>query len=96
MRQHIKGQSGPASISRGANLDENRQAVVGITRRIQVVLVFLGDVRHQHVHQSLHGVVEGCRETLVPGQLDQRKQKIKGLEGKGWRRRRLDLKHDLL
>lgn len=51
------------------NLDENGQTVVGIASCIQVVFVFLGDVWHQHVHQSLHCMVERCRETLVPGQL---------------------------
>lgn len=63
-----------ACIGRSANLDENCQAVVGIASRIQVVLVFLGDVRHQHVHQSLHCMVEGCRKALVPGELDEGKQ----------------------
>lgn len=52
-----------------ANLNENGQTVVGIASCIQVVLVFLGDVRHQHVNQSLHCMVERCRETLVPGEL---------------------------
>lgn len=55
------------------NLDEYCQAVVGVASCIQVVLVLLGDVRHQHIHQSLHRMVEGCRETLVPGQLDEKK-----------------------
>lgn len=57
-------------IGRDANLDEYCQAVVGVASCVQVVLVLLGDVRHQHIHQSLHRMVEGCRETLVPGQLD--------------------------
>lgn len=41
-----------------ANLDENCQAVIGIASCIQVVLVFLGDVWHQHIHQGLHCMVE--------------------------------------
>lgn len=41
-----------------ANLDENSQTVVGIASCIQVVFVFLGDVWHQHVHQSLRCMVE--------------------------------------
>lgn len=57
-----------------ANLDENGQTVVGVASCIQVVLVFLGDVRHQHVNQSLHCVVERCRETLVPGELGDTKK----------------------
>lgn len=52
-----------------ANLDENGQTVIGIASRIQVVLVFLGDVRHEHVHQSLYCMVEGRGETLVPAEL---------------------------
>lgn len=70
----------PPSSAR-ANLDENGQTVVGVAGRVQVVLVFLGDVRHQHVHQSLHRVVEGCREALVPGELedpDKMKKKKRG------------------
>lgn len=41
-----------------ANLDENSQTVVGIASCIQVVFVFLGDVWHQHVNQSLRCMVE--------------------------------------
>lgn len=89
---HIKGQHDIASSGRSANLDENCQAVVGIASRIQVVLVFLGDVRHQHIHQSLHCMVERCRKTLVPGELDKRKEKKWGrgfrLGGKGLKKRR--------
>ena len=48
-----------AGIGRGANLDEHCQAVIGIASRVQVVLVFLCDVWHQHIHQSLHRMVEG-------------------------------------
>lgn len=48
--------------------------MVGIASSIQVVLVFLRDVWHQHVHQSLHGVVEGGREALVSGELDKREE----------------------
>lgn len=53
----------------GPDLDEDRQAVVGVSGSIQVVLVFLRDVRHDQVDQRLHGVMEGGREALVPGQL---------------------------
>lgn len=70
----------PPSSAR-ANLDEHGQTVVGVASRVQVVLVFLGDVWHQHVHQSLHRVVEGCREALVPGELgdpDKMKKKRRG------------------
>lgn len=49
--------------------------MVGVASCVQVVLVLLGDVRHQHIHQSLHRMVEGCRETLVPGQLDEKKER---------------------
>lgn len=52
-----------------AHLDEDSQAVVGVPGGVQIVLVLLGDVGHHHVDQGLHRVVEGCRETLVPGQL---------------------------
>lgn len=63
-----------------ADLNENGQTVVGIASCIQVVLVFLGDVRHQHVNQSLHCVLERCRETLVPGELgDTNKMKSEGV-----------------
>lgn len=89
---HIKGQYGIASIGRSANLDENCQAVVGIASRVQVVLVFLSDVWHQHIHQSLHCMVERCRKTLVPGELDKTKEKKRGrgfrLGGKGLKKRR--------
>lgn len=61
----------------GADLDENSQTVVGIASCVQVVFVFLGDVWHQHVYQSLHCVVEGCRETLVPGELREPKNMTK-------------------
>lgn len=63
---------------RSANLDENCQAVVGITSCVQVVFVFLGDLWHQHVDQSLHCMVEGCRKTLVPRELDKRETKREG------------------
>lgn len=53
----------------GPDLDEDRQAVVGVPGSIQVVFVFLRDVRHDQVDQRLHGVMEGGREALVPGQL---------------------------
>lgn len=57
--------------------------MVGIASCIQVVFVFLGDVWHQHVHQSLHCMVERCRETLVPGELgDPKNQKEE--EGYSW------------
>lgn len=63
-----------------ADLNENGQTVVGIASGIQVVLVFLGDVRHQHVNQSLHCVLERRRETLVPGELgDTNKMKNEGV-----------------
>lgn len=63
-----------------ADLYENGQTVVGVASCIQVVLVFLGDVRHQHVNQSLHCVLERCRETLVPGELgDTNKMKNEGV-----------------
>ena len=42
------------------DLDEDCQAVVGVASSVQVVLVLLGDVRHHHVDQGLHGVMEGC------------------------------------
>lgn len=51
------------------DLDEDCQAVVGVSGCVQIVLVLLGDVRHHHVDQRLHCVVEGRREALVPGQL---------------------------
>lgn len=51
------------------DLDEDRQAVVGVPGGVQVVLVLLSDVRHHHVDQRLHRVVERCGEALVPGQL---------------------------
>lgn len=57
-----------------SHLNEDGQAVVGVARRIQVVLVLLRDVRHHHVDQCLHGVVEGGRETLVSGKLRNRKR----------------------
>lgn len=41
------------------DLDEDCQAVVGVPGGIQVVFVFLSDVWHHHVDQSLHGVMEG-------------------------------------
>lgn len=63
-----------------ADLNENGQTVVGIASCIQVVLVFLGDVRHQHVNQSLHCMLERCRETLVPCELgDTNKMKNEGV-----------------
>lgn len=51
------------------DLDEDSQTVVGIPGSIQVVFVFLSYVRHHHVDQRLHSVMEGCRKTLIPGQL---------------------------
>lgn len=63
-----------------ADLDEHRQAVVRIAGRVQVVLVLLGDVRHQHVYQRLHRVVERRREALVPGELRERKFTMRGVE----------------
>ena len=66
-----------AGAGSGANLDENCQAVVGIASSIQVVLVFLGDVWHQHIDQGLHCVVEGCCKTLVPGELNKKKKRKK-------------------
>lgn len=53
----------------GPDLDEDRQAVVGVSGSIQVVFVFLRDVWHDQVDQRLHGVMEGGREALVSGQL---------------------------
>ena len=41
------------------DLDEDCQAVVGVPGGIQVVFVFLSDVWHHHVDQSLHSVMEG-------------------------------------
>lgn len=60
-----------------ADLDEDCKAVVGVSGSIQVVLVLLSDVWHHHVYQSLHHVMERCRESLIPGQL-KHKQKNKG------------------
>lgn len=57
------------AVSVAPDLDEDCQAVVGIPGSIQIVLVFLCDVRHHHVDQSLHCVMERCWETLIPGQL---------------------------
>lgn len=51
------------------NLDEDRQAVVGISGSIQVVFVLLCDVWHDQVDQRLHAVMEGRRKALVSGQL---------------------------
>lgn len=51
------------------DLYEDCQAVVGISGSVQIVLVLLSDVWHHHVDQSLHGVMEGCGEALVSGQL---------------------------
>lgn len=51
------------------DLYEDCQAVVGISSSIQIVLVLLSDVWHHHVDQSLHGVMEGCGEALISGQL---------------------------
>lgn len=50
-------------------LYEDGQAVIGIAGSIQVILILLCDVGHQHVHQCLHSMVERSRESLVPGQL---------------------------
>ncbi len=78
---HIKGQFGSAGFGRSANLDENGQTVVGIASCIQVVLVFLGDVWHQHIHQSLHRMVERRRETLVSGELETKERMQSYREG---------------
>ncbi len=51
------------------DLDEDGQTVVGVPGGIQVVFVFLSDVWHHHVDQSLHSVMEGRGEALIPGQL---------------------------
>lgn len=51
------------------DLDEDGQAVVGVPGGVQVVFVLLSDVRHHHVDERLHRVVEGSGEALVPGQL---------------------------
>lgn len=53
----------------GPDLDEDRQAVVGVSGSVQVVFVFLRDVWHDQVDQRLHRVMEGGREALVSGQL---------------------------
>lgn len=87
---HIKGQCGISSVGRSANLDESCQAVVGIASCVQVVLVFLRDVWHQHIHQCLHCMIERCRKALVPGELDRRNQKERFRWGKGLEKRRLD------
>ena len=52
-----------------ADLDEDCQAVVGVPGCVQVVLVLLRDVWHQHVDQGLQRVVERHGETLAPGEL---------------------------
>lgn len=44
-----------------------------------MVLIFLGDVWHEHIDQSLYCMVVGCRKALVPGDLDigwEKKKKI--------------------
>lgn len=64
------------------DLDEHGQAVVGVAGCVQVVLVLLGDVRHQHVHQSLHRVVVGGGEALVSGELGNTKEKWLGAGSK--------------
>lgn len=48
------------AVSVDPHLDEDCKAVVGIPGSIQIVLVFLGDVWHHHVDQSLHSVMERC------------------------------------
>lgn len=58
-----------AFLSFHSHLNEDGQAVVGVARRVQVVLVLLRDVGRHHVDQGLHGVVERGREALVSGQL---------------------------
>lgn len=83
------------------NLDENGQTVVGIASCVQVVLVFLGDVWHQHVHQRLHCMVEGCRETLDPGELadpgkDEKEEEGLQLGWKHLKKRREGQKNSLL
>ncbi len=50
-------------------LYEDSQAMVGIAGSVQIVLILLCHVRHQHVHQCLNSVVERSCESLVPGQL---------------------------
>lgn len=55
--------------------------MVGIASCIEIVLIFLGDVWHEHIDQSLYCMVVGCRKALVPGDLDigwekQEKEKI--------------------
>lgn len=45
-------------ISSALYLYEDSQAVVGIAGSVQVVLILLCDVGHQHVHQRLHSMME--------------------------------------
>lgn len=52
-----------------AHLDEDSEAVIGVSSGVQVVFVFLCDMRHHHGDQRLHRVIEGRRETLAPGNL---------------------------
>lgn len=48
-----------ATVTVDPDLDKDCQAVVGVSGGIQVVFVFLSDVWHHHVDQSLHSVMEG-------------------------------------
>lgn len=48
---------GPLSLN--AYLNEDCQAVVGVSGSVQVVLVFLSDMWHYHIDKSLHTVMEG-------------------------------------
>lgn len=65
-----------------ADLNEHSQAVVGIAGRVQVVLVLLCDVRHEHVHQRLYRMIEGGGEALVPGELESKCSPV--MRGGGW------------
>lgn len=50
----------PDTVTVAPDLDEDRQTVVSVPGSIEVVFVFLSDVWHHHVDQSLHSVMEGC------------------------------------
>lgn len=46
----ISRQSNKSRGRASAHLDENSKAVIGVSRGIQVVFVFLSDVRNEHGH----------------------------------------------
>lgn len=47
------------------SLDEDSKAMICILRCLWVISKLLSDVWHQHIHNSFHCMMIGCRESLV-------------------------------